>query len=51
MERFEEMECWKAAKEVVFFIYTLCSKELLSKDFEIKNQLKRSALSIMNNIA
>ncbi|MFC1732007.1 four helix bundle protein [candidate division KSB1 bacterium] len=51
VERFEDLECWKAAREVVVFIYGLCNNDILSKDFEIKNQLKRSALSIMNNIA
>ena len=51
IERFEELDCWKEARELVKLIYKECDKGKLAKDFDTKSQLKRAALSIMNNIA
>lgn len=51
IERFEELDCWKEARELVKLIYEECDKGKLAKDFDTKSQLKRAVLSIMNNIA
>ena len=47
-QRFEDLEVWKKAKELVLHIYKI-SKPL--KDFEFRNQITACTLSIMNNIA
>ena len=51
IERFEDLECWKAARELVNKVFEVCNKEPLKSDFETKGQLKKAALSSMNNIA
>ena len=51
VRRFEELECWKEAREFVKLIYGLTKKDVFRKDFELVNQLRRSAVSIMANIA
>jgi len=51
IENFEELECWKSAKDLTIQIYSICNNESLKMEFTAKDQLKRAALSSMNNIA
>ena len=51
VRRFEELECWREARELVSVVYELTKKCGFSKDFELKNQVRRSAVSVMANIA
>ena len=51
IERFEDLDCWKESRKLVNLVYDVCNKEVLSKDFTTKDQFKRAALSVMNNIA
>ena len=51
VKRFEELECWKEARGFVKLIYGLTKKDAFRKDFELVNQLRRSAVSTMANIA
>lgn len=51
IERFEDLECWKAAMILVNYVFSLTNKQGLAKDFDLKSQMRRSALSTMNNIA
>lgn len=48
---FETLKCWQAARELVVVVYKLSNTGKLAKDFELKDQLRRAALSVMNNIA
>jgi four helix bundle protein len=48
---FEDLKVWKDAREFVKSIYELTSSGKFSKDFSLGNQIQRSAVSIMNNIA
>jgi four helix bundle protein len=50
-ERFEDLLCWQAARDLVKLVYLACEKGKLSRDFETRGQLKRAALSAMSNIA
>ena len=47
-ERFEEIIAWQKAKEMTTQIYTLLKD---NKDYGFKDQIQRSSVSIMNNIA
>lgn len=49
--RFEDLECWQEARKLVAFVYRLSGRGRTGNDFAIKDQLRRAALSVMNNIA
>lgn len=51
VKRFEELECWKEAREFVRLLYGLTKKDTFRRDFELVSQLRRSAVSSMANIA
>ena len=49
---FEDLEIWKKAQELATIIYELCEiNQKIARDFSFKDQIKRAALSISNNIA
>ena len=51
VEKFEDMEGWKKARILCKKIYEITSRELFYKDYALKDQIRRSAISIMGNIA
>ena len=51
IQRFEDLEVWKKAREICKFISQLTQKELFSRDFSLKDQIKRSSGSVMDNMA
>lgn len=51
IEKFEDLKCWQAARELAKVVYHACENGKLAKDFDTKSQLRRAALSTMNNIA
>jgi len=48
---FESLKCWQMSKNIAIEIYQISSTGELSKDFGLKEQLRRSAVSIPSNIA
>lgn len=48
---FEELECWNEARALVNLVFGACETGKLSKDFGTSDQIRRAALSVMNNIA
>ncbi len=50
-EPFENTEAWKLARVLVNHVYSLCRREPLAKDFGLRDQLQRAAVSVMNNVA
>jgi four helix bundle protein len=48
---FEDLECWKNARELVCLVYSISNDGQLSRDFGLRDQLRRAAVSTMNNIA
>ncbi len=51
IERFEDIEAWKKARELTKAIYEITAQGKLGADFPLKDQLRRAAISIMANIA
>ena len=51
VEKFEDLRCWQAARELVKLVFVASNSGPLVRDFETKYQLKKAALSSMNNIA
>lgn len=50
-DKYEEMEIWKISQEIVKLIYDLTKRDNFKKDFNLKNQITRAAVSISSNIA
>ncbi|MGE5893371.1 MAG: four helix bundle protein [bacterium] len=50
-ERFEDLPVWKAAVQLAEKIYSLTEKEPFKKEYSLKDQIERAALSVSNNIA
>jgi len=51
IERFENIEAWKKARELTKIIYEVTSQGKLATDFSLRDQLRRASVSIMANIA
>lgn len=50
-KRFEDIQVWQKARIVSVQIYRLTGDGDFSKDFDLRRQIRRSASSIMSNIA
>ena len=50
-KRFEELPCWKKARELCQAISKLINKGEFRKDFSLRDQIWRAAGSTMDNIA
>lgn len=48
---FEEIEAWRLARQLTKEIYSVTNKSLFSKDFGLRDQIRRASVSIMSNIA
>lgn len=51
IRNFEDLECWKMARDLCKKIYLFTNKDKFSKDFSLKNQIRNSSGSVMDNIA
>ena len=49
--RFEEIEAWKAARQLTNMVYALSNKEGFNRDFGLRDQIRRASISVMSNIA
>ena len=50
-KKFEEIEAWKKARELTREVYRHSKVGPFSKDFALRDQIRRSAVSVMSNIA
>jgi len=51
MGNFQKLRVWQLAKELAVKIYKLTQMTAFSKDYGLKDQIQRSAVSIPSNIA
>lgn len=51
IERFEEILGWQSGRELCNLVYDLTKKELFSRDFGLRDQMRRAAVSVISNIA
>lgn len=51
IKRFEEIEGWQKARELTGFVYEITRQERFARDFGLKDQIRRAAVSAMSNIA
>jgi four helix bundle protein len=50
-KRFEELEVWQKAKELTNLVYKYSSDGAFARDFGLRDQIRRAAVSVMSNIA
>jgi four helix bundle protein len=50
-KKFEEIECWKRARELTRHVYRISNQPKFARDFGLKDQIRRASVSVMSNIA
>lgn len=51
ISRFEDIEVWKLSRELVNMVYDLTERQRFNRDFGLKDQIQRAAVSCMSNVA
>jgi four helix bundle protein len=51
IERFEDIQAWQKARILVKEVYSASNSGRFAKDFGLRDQIRRAAVSIMLNIA
>jgi four helix bundle protein len=51
LNQFEDLEAWKLAREVCREIYRVSGQGQFARDFALRDQIRRAAISISSNIA
>ena len=50
-KNYEDLKCWNRAKDLAVDTYRLSMNGNLNQDFGLRDQLRKSAISVMSNIA
>ncbi len=51
IERFEDVKSWQEGRELCQMVYRLTNLGKFSRDFGLRDQMRRAAISIISNIA
>jgi four helix bundle protein len=51
IKTFEEIEAWQKARELARAVYACSKAGAFAKDFNLRDQMRRAAVSVMSNIA
>ena len=51
IQKFEEIEAWQTARALTRLIYALSEDGKFARDFGLRDQMRRAAVSVMSNIA
>ena len=51
IKHFEDIEAWKTARQLTILIYRFTEQGSFTKDFGLKDQIRRAVVSVMSNIA
>ena len=51
IKRFEDIEAWKKSRKLTGDVYRLTKSGPISRDFGLRDQIRRAAVSVMANIA
>ena len=51
IKRFEEIEAWQVARELAREVYAATKEHDFARDYGLRDQIQRAAVSIMSNIA
>ena len=50
IERFEDIKAWQVARELTKHVYELSSQGAFARDYGLRDQMQRAAVSIMANV-
>lgn len=51
IRRFEDIQGWQEARKLVKMVYAISSEGAFARDFWLRDQIQRAAVSVMTNIA
>lgn len=51
IDRFEDIDAWKKAREMARQIYRVTATGQFARDFGLRNQIREASVSVMSNIA
>lgn len=51
IERFEDIQAWQKARELNRMVYCVTGRGEFARDFALRDQIRRAAISVMLNIA
>jgi four helix bundle protein len=51
MGKFQDLKVWQRSKDLAVYIYKLTGGSAFSKDYGLRDQIRRAAVSIPSNIA
>ena len=51
VRRFEDLEVWRRAKTLAVDVYRASDGQRFARDFGLRDQVRRAAVSVMSNIA
>ncbi len=51
VERFADLHIWQEARRLVSDVYALSERDGFDRDYALKDQIRRAAISVMSNIA
>jgi four helix bundle protein len=51
IEKFEDLEIWKEARELCKYIFSITSSGPFNKDYKFRDQIRASSGSVMDNIS
>ncbi len=51
IKKFEEIEAWQTARDLTRQVYSISNTGAFSRDFGLRDQMRRASVSIMSNIA
>ncbi|MCD4796757.1 MAG: four helix bundle protein [Candidatus Cloacimonetes bacterium] len=51
MGNFRKLEVWQLAKDLSVYIYKLTGKDKFAKDYDLRGQIRKAAVSIPSNVA
>ena len=49
--RFKQLKVWQKAKDLAVHMYRITDKGKISKEFSLRDQMRRAAVSVASNIA
>ena len=47
---FEDLECWQFGRELTGLVYRVTNEAVRAKDYGFADQMRRAALSVINNV-